>query len=47
MDLGEAVKLMFQKKIKKLPLIERERLVGFLSLTTVAARVSGIACPKA
>jgi len=36
MDLGEAVKLMFQKKIKKLPVIEGERLVGLLSLTDVA-----------
>jgi CBS domain-containing protein len=31
MDLGEAAKLMFQIKIKKLPVVKRERLVGLLS----------------
>jgi CBS domain-containing protein len=36
MDLGEAVKLMFQMKIKKLPVVEDKRLVGLLSLTDVA-----------
>ena len=36
MDLGKAVKLMFQEKIKKLPVVEGERLVGLLSLTDVA-----------
>ena len=36
MDLDKAVKLMFQKKIKKLPVIENKRLVGLLSLTDVA-----------
>jgi signal-transduction protein with cAMP-binding, CBS, and nucleotidyltransferase domain len=36
MDLGEAVKLMFQMKIKKLPVVEGKRLVGLLSLTDIA-----------
>jgi len=36
MDLAEAVKLMFQKKIKKLPVVEGKRLVGLLSLTDIA-----------
>lgn len=35
-ELEEAVKLMFQMKIKKLPVVEGERLVGLLSLTDVA-----------
>jgi CBS domain-containing protein len=36
MDLGEAVELMFQRRIKKLPVVEDKRLVGLLSLTDVA-----------
>jgi len=36
MDLGEAVKMMFQMKIKKLPVVEGKRLVGLLSLTDIA-----------
>jgi signal-transduction protein with cAMP-binding, CBS, and nucleotidyltransferase domain len=36
MDLGEAVKLMFQMKIKKLPVVEGKRLVGLVSLTDIA-----------
>ena len=36
MDLDEAVRLMFQMKIKKLPVIENKRLVGLLSLTDIA-----------
>jgi len=36
LDLEEAVKLMFQMKIKKLPVIERKRLVGLVSLTDIA-----------
>ena len=35
-ELEEAVKLIFQMKIKKLPVIEGERIVGLLSLTDVA-----------
>jgi CBS domain-containing protein len=36
MDLGEAVRLMFQMKIKKLPVVEDKRLVGLVSLTDIA-----------
>jgi CBS domain-containing protein len=36
MDLGEAVRLMFKMKIKKLPVVEDKRLVGLVSLTDIA-----------
>jgi len=36
MDLEEAVKLMFQMKIKKLPVVDGKRLVGLISLTDIA-----------
>ena len=36
MDLAEAVKLMFQMKIKKLPVVDGKRLVGLVSLTDIA-----------
>ncbi|MEM2911315.1 MAG: CBS domain-containing protein [Candidatus Bathyarchaeia archaeon] len=36
MDLEEAVRLMFQIKIKKLPVVEEKRLVGLVSLTDIA-----------
>lgn len=36
MDLGEAVKLMFQMKIKKLPVVDGKRIVGLVSLTDIA-----------
>jgi len=32
-EIKEAVKLMFKHKIKKLPVIENERLVGLVTLT--------------
>jgi len=35
-DLEEAVKLMFQMKIKKLPVVNGKRLVGLISLTDIA-----------
>lgn len=35
-DLGEAVKLMFQMKIKKLPVVDGKRLVGLVTLTDIA-----------
>jgi CBS domain-containing protein len=35
-DLEEAVKLMFQMKIKKLPVVDDKRLVGLISLTDIA-----------
>lgn len=36
MDLEEAVKLMFEMKIKKLPVVEEGRLAGLVSLTDIA-----------
>jgi CBS domain-containing protein len=36
MDLGQAVRLMFQMKIKKLPVVEGKRLMGLVSLTDIA-----------
>ncbi|MGD0644788.1 MAG: CBS domain-containing protein [Candidatus Bathyarchaeia archaeon] len=36
MDLEEAARLMFQMKIKKLPVTEQSRLVGLVSLTDLA-----------
>jgi CBS-domain-containing membrane protein len=36
MDLGEAVKLMFKMKIKKLPVVDDKKLVGLVSLTDIA-----------
>jgi len=36
MDLEEAVRLMFQMKIKKLPVVDGRRLVGLVSLTDIA-----------
>jgi CBS domain-containing protein len=33
MDIGDTVKLMFEHKIKKLPVIENGRLVGLVTLT--------------
>jgi CBS domain-containing protein len=36
MDLEEAVKLMFQMKIKKLPVVAEKRLVGLVTLTDIA-----------
>jgi len=35
-DLEEVVKLMFQMKIKKLPVVDGKRLVGLISLTDIA-----------
>jgi CBS domain-containing protein len=36
MDLEDAVKLMFQMKIKKLPVVSEKRLVGLVTLTDIA-----------
>lgn len=36
MELEEAVKMMFQMKIKKLPIVDGKRLVGLVSLTDIA-----------
>jgi len=35
-SLEEALQLMFQKKIKKLPVVEKNRLLGLVSLTDIA-----------
>jgi CBS domain-containing protein len=35
-DLEEALRLMFQKKIKKLPVVYKNRLLGVVSLTDIA-----------
>jgi CBS domain-containing protein len=36
MELTCAAKLLFKKKVKKLPIVERKRLVGLVTLTDVA-----------
>ena len=36
MDLEEAIRLMFQVKIKKLPVVDDKRLVGLVTLTDIA-----------
>ncbi len=35
-DLEETIRLMFQMKIKKLPVVDGKRLVGLISLTDIA-----------
>ena len=35
-DLEDAVRLMFQMKIKKLPVVDGKRLVGLITLTDIA-----------
>ena len=34
-EIEEAVKLMFQKKIKKIPIIEKGKLLGLVTLTDI------------
>jgi len=34
-EIEEAVKLMFQKKIKKLPIVEKRKLLGLVTLTDI------------
>jgi CBS domain-containing protein len=36
MQLAEVAKLMFEKKVKKLPIVEGNRLVGLVTLTDLA-----------
>lgn len=36
MELVEATRLMFKNKIKKLPIVEKDQLVGLITLTDVA-----------
>jgi CBS domain-containing protein len=40
MQLAEAAKLMFEKKVKKLPIVEGNRLVGLVTLTDLARLAS-------
>jgi CBS domain-containing protein len=35
-DLEKALRLMFRKKIKKLPIVEKDNLLGLVSLTDIA-----------
>jgi len=36
MDVEDAVKLMFQRKVKKLPIVDKGKLVGLVTLTDLA-----------
>ena len=36
MQLAEATEIMFKKKVKKLPIVEGNRLVGLVTLTDIA-----------
>ena len=36
-SLEEAIKLMLEKKVKKLPVIENEKLVGLITMTDIAS----------
>jgi CBS domain-containing protein len=36
MELVEATSLLFEKKVKKLPIVEGDRLVGLITLTDIA-----------
>jgi CBS domain-containing protein len=40
MQLDEAAKLMFEKNVKKLPIVEGNRLVGLVTLTDLARMAS-------
>jgi len=40
MELLEATRLMFENKVKKLPIIEENRLVGIVTLTDIARATS-------
>jgi CBS domain-containing protein len=39
MEIHEAARLMFQKKIKKLPIVENGKLVGLITLSNIARTV--------
>jgi len=36
MDLEDVARIMFRRKIKKLPIVEEERLIGIVTLTDIA-----------
>ena len=40
MELVEATRLMFENKVKKLPIVEGNRLVGLVTLTDIARATS-------
>lgn len=40
MEIQEAARLMFKKKIKKLPIVENGKLIGLITLTNIARTVS-------
>jgi CBS domain-containing protein len=40
MELSEATRLMFENRVKKLPIIEGNRLVGIVTLTDIARATS-------
>jgi CBS domain-containing protein len=40
MELSEATEAMFKNKVKKLPIIEKNRLVGIVTLTDIARAIS-------
>jgi CBS domain-containing protein len=39
MEIHEAARLMFRKKIKKLPIVENGKLVGLITMTNIARTV--------
>jgi CBS domain-containing protein len=40
MELSEATRLMFENRVKKLPITERKQLVGIVTLTDIARSIS-------
>ena len=40
MEIHEAARLMFKRKIKKLPIVENGKLIGLITLTNIARTVS-------
>jgi CBS domain-containing protein len=40
MELSEATRLMFENNVKKLPIIDGNRLVGIVTLTDIARATS-------
>jgi CBS domain-containing protein len=40
MELVEATRLLFEKKVKKLPIVDGDRLVGLITLTDIARAAS-------
>jgi CBS domain-containing protein len=35
-ELEDAIKIMFQKKIKKMPVVDKDNIIGLVSLTDIA-----------